>query len=682
MGKIYISSLSAILWFFSFSNGIAQTEFLENRIPLGGFVDTGNTILSGYYSVDAYNGNLYLQSIPGLDTLALAQSIANKGIFYPARPLGTNSYSDAYMFINDNIINPNYSVSIPSLQTGSAGYLSMPNMSNFDEFFYSLNKDNIVAISADSINSFIYPNQSQLIPSGPSALLACFDPTSTRTTAYSQSNDVAYFYYYDTATLGSVVGPYVGSLDVDQLTTSQFSISNPLYFTYAEIFYHDSVDRLVGVGQKASGEIVVFSIDTAGNQNLEYIVPVVSPSLVMMPKNAATLSTENNTLYFQLVTNLGQLDEKTTLYSYRLENIGDIKLTSQVIPATIRHLHATPTSEGLVFAGDVNRDGDVGFVDFLSFAPKFSSLGIPRRTLDQNIDWVGYSSDDWLDSTVTGLNLKNADCNGNGVLDSADADAFLQNYRASHNSEKLFSGQQNCPYEFYFVRPDSVFFGDSVTIGIGLDLPSQAASGVALELNLDTSTFVNKGSLTATFPPSWMGEEGISTISIQRRDPLEGNLDFALSQNTTSQVTGSGVFAEIVIVTPDEVVKKASNQELFIPLGFEETHIQFVNGTLEIGCFIPDTLRVVEKQTATALFQVDRPSIQIYPNPSDNAWQINASRPWTKLEVVNSLGQIIYQEKISHSTTSIPTESIRNEFSVLILYYPTTTETLPLLKLH
>ena len=433
MGKIYISSLSAILWFFSLSNGIAQTEFLENRIPLGGFVDTGNTILSGYYSVDAYNGNLYLQSIPGLDTLALAQSITNKGIFYPARPLGTNSYSDAYMFINDNIINPNYSVSIPSLQTGSAGYLSMPNMSTFDEFFYSLNKDNIVAISADSINSFIYPNQSQLIPSGPSALLACFDPTSTRTTAYSQSNDVAYFYYYDTATLGSVVGPYVGSLDVDQLTTSQFSISNPLYFTYAEIFYHDSVDRLVGVGQKASGEIVVFSIDTAGNQNLEYIVPVVSPSLVMMPKNAATLSTENNTLYFQLVTNLGQLDEITTLYSYRLENIGDIKLTSQVIPATIRHLHATPTSEGLVFAGDVNRDGDVGFVDFLSFAPKFSSLGIPRRTLDQNIDWVGYSSDDWLDSTVTGLNLKNADCNGNGVLDSADADAFLQNYRASHN---------------------------------------------------------------------------------------------------------------------------------------------------------------------------------------------------------------------------------------------------------
>ena len=108
---------------------------------------------------------------------------------------------------------------------------------------------------------------------------------------------------------------------------------------------------------------------------------------------------------------------------------------------------------------------------------------------------------------------------------------------------------------------------------------------MALELDLDTSTFINEGSLTATFPPSWFGEEGVSTLSIQRRDPLEGQLDFALSQNTTSQVSGSGVFAEIVIVTPDEVVKKASNQELSIPLGFQETYIQFVNGSLEPGCF-------------------------------------------------------------------------------------------------
>ena len=577
----------------------------------------------------------------------------------------------------------NYKVSIPSLQTGITSYLSIPGLFSYDEFFYSENNDNLLCLSPDSVNTLAYNNQNQLLPGPVNAAVACYDPTPVKATAYSAVHDKAYFYYYDTATLGSAM-PYLSLFDANNFFTNQVTIINPLFFTQAEMFYHDSVDRLVGVGQKASGEVVIFSMDTLGNQILEYHVPVSAPAptVVDINKNGAALSTEDNILYFQLVTNLGQVNEQTILYSYRLEDVGARKLMAHTIPATIKHLHATPTVDGLVFAGDVNRDGDVNFVDFLSFAPSFSSTGDLRSPLDQNIDWVGYTSSDWLDTTITSINLKNADCNGNGVIDSADAVAFLQNYRAVHNSEKSVSGQQNCPYEFYFVMPDSVFLGDSVTIGIGLDLPSQAACGVALELDLDTSTFINEGSLTATFPPSWFGEEGVSTLSIQRRDPLEGQLDFALSQNTTSQVSGSGVFAEIVIVTPDEVVKKASSQELLIPLGFKETYIQFINGVLESGCFLPDTLRVVEKQTATALIEIDQPSIQVYPNPSDNVWQISASRPWGKLEVVNALGQVVYQEARSSVKTSISTEAIHNEFSVLILYYPTTTETIPLLKLH
>ena len=679
-----ISCVSVILWLSSFSIGRAQTEYLENRIPLGGFVDTGNVIPSGYYSVDAHNGNLYRQNIPGLDTIALASSINNQGIFYPARVFGSNSSSDAYVFLSNQSNGLNYKVAIPSLQTGITSYLTIPGLFSYDEFFYSQNNDNLLCLSPDSINTLAYNNQSQLIPGLQSVSVNCFDPTPIKATAYSTENDKAFFYYYDTATLGSVASPYLSSFDANNYFTNQVTIINPLFFTQAEMFYHDSVDRLIGVGQKASGEVIIFSMDTLGNQILEYNVPVQAPAptVVSIPKNSATLSTEDNILYFQLVTNLGQVNEQTTLYSYRHEDVVTRKLTSHVMPATIKHLHATPTVDGLVFAGDVNRDGDVNFVDFLSFAPSFLLTGDARSPLDQNIDWVGYASSDWFDTTITSLNLKNADCNGDGAIDSADALAFLQNYRAVHNSEKSASGLQNCPYEFYFVMPDSVFFGDSVTIGIGLDLPMEAASGLALEIDLDTSTVVNEGSLEATFPPSWFGEEGVSTLSIQRRDPLKGQLDFAVSQNTTSQVSGSGVFAEIVIVTPDEVVKKANSQELFIPLGFKETFIQFTNGILEPGCFLPDTLRVVEKDLSTSLSAVEASIAHVYPNPSDNVWQIHSPHPWTKLEVINSLGQILYQERGNNSSTAIPTDAISNEFSVLILYYSTTIETLPLLKLH
>ena len=171
----------------------AQTEYLENRIPLGGFVDTGNVIPSGYYSVDAHNGNLYRQNIPGLDTIALASSINNQGIFYPARVFGSNSSSDAYVFLSNQSNGLNYKVAIPSLQTGITSYLTIPGLFSYDEFFYSQNNDNLLCLSPDSINTLAYNNQSQLIPGLQSVSVNCFDPTPIKATAYSTENDKAYF---------------------------------------------------------------------------------------------------------------------------------------------------------------------------------------------------------------------------------------------------------------------------------------------------------------------------------------------------------------------------------------------------------------------------------------------------------------------------------------------------------
>ena len=139
-----ISCVSVILWISSLSTGRAQSEYFENRIPLGGFVDTGNTIPAGYYSVDAHNGNLYLQNIPGLDTIALASSITNRGIFYPARAFGSNASSDAYIFLSNQSNSLNYKVAIPSLQTGITSYLTISGLFSYDEFFYSQNNDNLL----------------------------------------------------------------------------------------------------------------------------------------------------------------------------------------------------------------------------------------------------------------------------------------------------------------------------------------------------------------------------------------------------------------------------------------------------------------------------------------------------------------------------------------------------------
>ena len=162
--------------FFPF-NWKAQTEYFKNRIPLGGFVDTGNSIPSGYYSVDAYNGNLYIQNIPGLDTIALASSINNRGIFYPAKTFGSNASSDAYVFISNQSNVLNYKVSIPSLQTGLTSYLTIPGLFSYDEFTH---KTMIIYCVLVRIQSIIlsYNNQTNqfLLKLNTSK---CFDPIPT-----------------------------------------------------------------------------------------------------------------------------------------------------------------------------------------------------------------------------------------------------------------------------------------------------------------------------------------------------------------------------------------------------------------------------------------------------------------------------------------------------------------------
>ena len=154
-------------------------------------------------------------------------------------------------------------------------------------------------MSPDSINTLAYNNQNQLLPGPVSVSVACYDSAPIKATAYSAENDKAYFYYYDTATLNSAM-PYLSSFDANNYFTNQVTIPNPIYLNQAEIFYHDSVDRIFGVGQKASGGVVIFSMDTAGNQTLEYNVPVSvpAPTVVSIPKNAAALSTEDNILLF------------------------------------------------------------------------------------------------------------------------------------------------------------------------------------------------------------------------------------------------------------------------------------------------------------------------------------------------------------------------------------------------
>lgn len=84
-----------------------------------------------------------------------------------------------------------------------------------------------------------------------------------------------------------------------------------------------------------------------------------------------------------------------------------------------------------VFAGDANYDGICNNYDVLALGVAFHEGGSARAV--QLTNWEGYYCPDWQGFQSDSTNLKHADCNGDGFVNSEDFAAINQNYGETHD---------------------------------------------------------------------------------------------------------------------------------------------------------------------------------------------------------------------------------------------------------
>ncbi len=113
-----------------------------------------------------------------------------------------------------------------------------------------------------------------------------------------------------------------------------------------------------------------------------------------------------------------------------------------------------------VLPGDFNANRHASIDDVLHWGIAAGNTGVTRP--DSSLDWILQPCPDW-DVFVSGINGKHQDGNGDGIVDSQDLDALIQNYDTTYNTDASMFPMLLTPVN-YELRNDTVIITADSTI--------------------------------------------------------------------------------------------------------------------------------------------------------------------------------------------------------------------------
>ncbi len=306
-----------------------------------------------------------------------------------------------------------------------------------------------------------------------------------------------------------------------------------------------------------------------------------------------------------------------------------------------------------VYPGNANRDGEVNMEDLFAIGIFYGNTGSAR--LGATMNWNSQPATNWNTSGYTNLmylqslvDKKNADCNGDGIVDMNDVLAIQQNY--GNKVPNYRKNDRMSPVKTRSTDPTLQVIngwgtynaGDVVSLPIDLSAATsvQNVYGFAARLYYDAA-YVVPGTLSITYSNSWLGNDGYDMITLKKDFPADGYVDFGMVRNTRTKVSGNGQIAQLNFIlrssvigtmnfTFDPLVKLISNgnsngnQEIFYPVNVASSSmINVLAGVKDISS----------------------QQLSIYPNPVKDVLRVNLKnneniQTWM---IIDALGKVCLQ---------------------------------------
>lgn len=312
-----------------------------------------------------------------------------------------------------------------------------------------------------------------------------------------------------------------------------------------------------------------------------------------------------------------------------------------------------------VWPGDANSDNIVTNSDALYLGLAFNQTGPTRPAATLN--WVGQPCPDWVfNFAQNNVNIKHADCDGNGIINFDDTLAIDFNYLNTHNKFEGVNAGGNPPL-WVEATPDTVGLEQAIDIVVHLgsaDQPIDSLHGVAFSLTFDESLLTENG-FSLDFDNCALGTAGNDVLTFQKSFFNDGALDLAITRNTLQNYQGYGPIVHARIVTTDNLSGVHD-----LPIGVSNAFAITASETEVELTAIPDTV-VIDPNKVGIVAPVEL-DVTVYPNPTNglvNILGIDAG----DLRVLNGLGQTVHMEPILSKNQSIELGHLPNGVYMLHL---------------
>lgn len=298
-----------------------------------------------------------------------------------------------------------------------------------------------------------------------------------------------------------------------------------------------------------------------------------------------------------------------------------------------------------VWAGDANADYTVNIYDPLAIAIAYGETGYVR--VGATTIWQAEFCSPWANSFLNWVNIKHADCNGDGVVDNLDLPAVTANWGQTHMKGAQQAKTTGVPSLYFDVNGIQFIPGTTVSVPIML---GDAASIVNDFYGLGTTVSINgitpANQPTITYPTnSWLGNAA-NTLRFENV-PVGSTNDINWAYAKIDHQNISNVFGQLAVLTFDIPSSTLLGTE--IGLSFNNAHFIDHNGVDMTGystvdtTVITPTLSIINPDAAVI-------SSQVIPNPSgaDASLLVNfANNTAVTIQVTDAIGKLIWQQAIA-----------------------------------